>query len=309
LASTIRLSLTPLDNRILLEWEETVPWLNTEYEVYEVDAMTGSLDLLTVTDESFFEHQGLTNGTEYCYVIKSLGMFSEGSGIDQMIENFSQQSCSRPLDEEAPCAPSLSFAGTCEDETYQLIWEVSDEPCNEDITAYGIYYAPIDTVNFNLLTVIEGRDNLTYFPDQEMAVGCFKVTALDSLLILPDGTQSQNESEQSNAICLESCPVYELPNVISPNGDGFNDIFRPFDPYRYVESIDLNIYNRWGLIVFQTTNPAILWDGSNKDSGEQVSDGVYFFTVDIFERTLKGLVKRSLAGDLTIIDNRGTNTK
>ena len=308
-ASTIRLTLTPLDNRSLLEWQETVPWLNTEYEVYEVNPLDGTLDLLTVTSESFYEHEGLTNGTEYCYVVKSNGMYSAGSGIDQMIENFSQQSCTRPIDLEAPCPPSLSFSGTCEDENYELNWVISNEPCNEDVTSYGIYYAPNDTADFSLLTIIEGRENMTFFPEPDFAVGCFQVTALDSLLILPGGMTSQNESLPSNSVCLESCPIYELPNVISPNGDGFNDLFRPFDPYRYVDSIDLNIYNRWGQIVFKTTDPAILWDGSNKDSGEQVSDGVYFYTVDIFERTLRGLVQRSLAGDLTIIDNRGTNTE
>ena len=308
-ASTVFMDLTPLDNRVLISWNEEVPWINTSYDVFSVDPTSGVQSFLINVTASPYEHTGLTNGEEYCFIIKSYGMYDSSSGITQSIENFSQVSCTRPLDLEAPCPPFLSSQGSCEEENYELNWLVYDQPCNEDITAFNIYYAENDTADYQFLVQITDASQLSYFPTEEYGVGCFVVTALDSLLTQPDGTVTQNESPFSEAICLESCPIYELPNVISPNGDGINDFFMPFEPYRYVDSIDLKIFNRWGQVVFETHDPAILWKGDNKDSGEQVSDGVYFYTIIIYERRLQGIVERDQAGTIQVLDNRGVKTE
>jgi len=305
LASSIYMTLTPLDNRVLIEWNENVPWLNDRYEIFTVDLVSGLQTLLEEVTENVYEHDSLTNGIEYSYVIKSYGMYSASSGINVSIENYSQIACTRPIDLEPPCAPYLNFNGTCEEEDYQLIWAVSNLPCNDDITAYNIYYAENDTAVYEFLIQITDPSTFDFYVPEANAVGCLVITSLDSLLTQPDGTITQNESEYSPQVCLESCPIYELPNVISPNGDGFNDYFIPFNPYRYVDSIELKIFNRWGQVVFQTYDPDIRWKGDHKDSGEHVSDGVYYYTIIIYERRLRGIIPREMAGTLTIIDNRG----
>jgi len=99
----------------------------------------------------------------------------------------------------------------------------------------------------------------------------------------------------SNIICLENCPTYELPNVFTPNGDNNNDFFIPF-PYRQVESIDLKIYDRWGVLVFETTDPDIMWDGRDRNSGKLCTDGVYYYTCRVNEIRLQGIVPRQLKG-------------
>jgi gliding motility-associated-like protein len=308
-ATTVYMTLIPLDNRVLIEWNEEVPWINDSYDVFTVDPTTGAQTFLINVSASPYEHLGLTNGIEYCYVIKSYGMYDPSSGLVMSIENYSQESCTRPIDLEAPCAPFLSFDGTCIEEDYTLNWIVDGQPCNDDVTAYNIYYAENDTAEYVFLTQIAESNTFSYIPPQEYAVGCMVITALDSLLIQPDGTVTQNESPFSESICLESCPTYELPNVISPNGDGLNDIFMPFEPYRYVDSVDFQIFNRWGQLVFETHDPAIQWKGDNKDSGEQVSDGVYFYTIVIHEKRLQGITPRNEAGNIQVLDNRGFNNK
>ena len=64
-----------------------------------------------------------------------------------------------------------------------------------------------------------------------------------------------------------------IPNIITPNGDGFNDEFR-------VKSVGLGreemmIYNRWGKKVFTWNQVNGYWDG--KDASREYSDGVYFY--------------------------------
>jgi gliding motility-associated-like protein len=103
------------------------------------------------------------------------------------------------------------------------------------------------------------------------------------------------------AQCVDNCPVYELPNVFTPNGDGFNDLFRPF-PYRQIESINIIIYNRWGQLVFESNNPEINWNG-NDLNGNPLPDGVYFYVCEVNEILLAGINKRILKGNIHIIDS------
>lgn len=62
-----------------------------------------------------------------------------------------------------------------------------------------------------------------------------------------------------------------IPNTFTPNGDGNNDIL-------YVRSLKTDelyfaVYNRWGELVFETSNPAQGWDGRFK--GREADTGVF----------------------------------
>lgn len=84
--------------------------------------------------------------------------------------------------------------------------------------------------------------------------GCYVVTAVDSFA---------NQSVVGTKIRVDNCPIYELPNVFTPNGDNINDLFIPL-PYKFVKDIDIKIYDRWGLLMFETTDPGIFWNGTSK---------------------------------------------
>ena len=90
-----------------------------------------------------------------------------------------------------------------------------------------------------------------------------------------------------------------MPNVFTPDGDGVNDEFISF-PYRFVESIDAKIYNRWGILQFSTQDPDIKWDGTNMSSGQQVSDGTYYYIIKVRTIRLQGIVEEVLKGHLTV---------
>jgi gliding motility-associated-like protein len=86
----------------------------------------------------------------------------------------------------------------------------------------------------------------------------------------------------------------KLPNAFTPNGDGVNDVF-------YVRggpfvTIDLQIYNGWGELIFQTTDPLFGWDGTYK--GEPEINGVYTYTVKA--TTVDG-VEHDRPGKVTLI--------
>jgi len=54
-----------------------------------------------------------------------------------------------------------------------------------------------------------------------------------------------------------------IPNAFTPNGDGKNDVFRAII-FGKVVSFKMDIYNRWGELIFSTTNPQKGWDGKTK---------------------------------------------
>lgn len=70
---------------------------------------------------------------------------------------------------------------------------------------------------------------------------------------------------------------FNMPNVITPNGDGTNDVFSFH--YAIFESFDITIVNRWGNVIQDKKNQTgtTFWDGTDQD-GNKVADGVYFYT-------------------------------
>lgn len=95
---------------------------------------------------------------------------------------------------------------------------------------------------------------------------------------------------------------YTLPNVITPNGDGFNDVFEP-----KVTGLDLItgaktvIFNRWGNILWDTDNPLIQWDGKSKVTKMDCPPGTYFYITDITYIGESGEEKLHLQGSITIV--------
>ncbi len=309
-ASSVFLSIASTDNINNLSWDYDVPWDNSKYIIFRENAV-GVFDSIGVSFEPSYSDTGLINGKEYCYKIESIGSY----GIDRIINpifNDSQEECGIPLDTIPPCPPELEVlnicdelgtigAANCESEdnlVNSLTWKNPIEICEEtdDVVFYNIYYAQFEGADFQLVETIPNSliTDYDHFPDFGIA-GCYAVTAVDTFF---------NESAFSNIVCKDNCPIYNLPNVFTPNNDGDNDLFIPF-PYCFVDAIDLQIYNRWGNVVFQTSDPDIKWDGKNL-KGNDVSEGVYFYTCKVFEQRVSGIVRSTeiLQGSIQIIRGR-----
>ncbi|MCE9537693.1 MAG: gliding motility-associated C-terminal domain-containing protein [Bacteroidetes bacterium] len=66
-----------------------------------------------------------------------------------------------------------------------------------------------------------------------------------------------------------------VPNVFSPNGDGFNDVLRVRG--KGIEEMQFIIFNRWGEKVFETTDVNSGWDGT--DNGQPMNLSVFVYSV------------------------------
>ena len=77
-------------------------------------------------------------------------------------------------------------------------------------------------------------------------------------------------------------PDVDLPNVLTPNNDGWND--------RLLEGYELKVYNRWGNLLYSGKEG---WDGRYKN--QLVTAGTYFYVVRVrFENGRSAEYKRSV---------------
>jgi len=82
----------------------------------------------------------------------------------------------------------------------------------------------------------------------------------------------------SQVVFVENNMIYYVPNTFTPDGDLFNETFKPiftagFDIYQY----NLIIFNRWGEIIFESNDAEIGWDGTY--GGKACQDGTYIWQV------------------------------
>jgi len=91
-------------------------------------------------------------------------------------------------------------------------------------------------------------------------------------------------------------PIIEAPNVFSPNGDDANEVWQ-FITFENVAEIEFAIVNRWGNLVFESTDLNLSWDGKTQ-SGSDAVEGVYFYKYTVIG--LNGL-EYSGHGHLTLV--------
>lgn len=72
---------------------------------------------------------------------------------------------------------------------------------------------------------------------------------------------------------------FYVPNSFTPNGDGLNDVFKIVG--RGFSEYELTIFNRWGAIVFHSTDPEEVWVGQGGEEDYYAQNQAYGFTLRV----------------------------
>jgi gliding motility-associated-like protein len=298
-ASSVYLSTSPKDNKVNLSWKELVPWTNYNYFIYKETIPNSSVFvLLDSTINTTYIDTGLVNGQTYCYKIISVGQYSDVA-LPRPLFNSSEIKCETPIDRIPPCQPTFSVVGDCDNLINTLSWTNPNLYCTDDAAKYNVYFARTKEDSLALIYSTPDLTTTTYthtdFYDGVPSIaGCYAVTTIDSV---------GNESVIVTKICVDNCPIYELPNVFTPNEDQRNDYFTPLVPYRYVKNIEMKIYDRWGLLMFQTSNPHIWWNGLNEYTNLPCTEGTYYYVCTVNEIRVDGIKPLVLKGFIQLIRN------
>ena len=144
------------------------------------------------------------------------------------------------------CTTPLSQGG------YQLTWNF-DDPNSPD-------------------NIVQGPDVVThgYTRPRDYTI---TLTAVDA---------NNCDSTYTDRVSVKVPDLFYVPSAFSPNNDEHNQKFRPsgqiVDPDR---PYSMEIFNRYGMLVFSTNSPYDYWDGRNK-KGELCPEGVYVYMISFY---------------------------
>ena len=137
-----------------------------------------------------------------------------------------------------------------------------------------------------VLTAVSSDPNawITWYQNGEIVCeDCTEYTAEPSLnmnyLVMVEDENGCTNSDEIDVNVNDGCSFsnFEIPNIISPNGDGYNDYFEI--KYEGVNEVSLlRIYNRWGELVYETNDISKYWNGTFK--GQGLNPGVYIYYLE-----------------------------
>ncbi len=298
IASSLYLQLKGEDNKITVEMRKRSPWLNYEFHVFRKGQNSVIFDSIGKTDTPEYIDRNLKNNVPFTYKTRSLGV-RPLYGKDYYTENISHINTGEAIDIVPPCPPILDVVSVCDSSYNKLTWSSPQFLCgDDDVVEYQIFYRPTLNGDSRLIATQKPPDT-TFIHDEnlESLAAVYHVVAVDSF----------NNISDFSEFVIDSCFMFGLPNVFSPNNDGQNDIYVSFNLGGFVKEVDMKIFNRYGQVVFETNNPDIEWDGHHKDTKQLVSTGVYYYICDIFEPRIRGPEHKTLKGFIHVFSGDSNN--
>lgn len=99
-------------------------------------------------------------------------------------------------------------------------------------------------------------------------------------------------------VVLKCDPEIHVPNAFTPDGDGKNDFFEVFG--HEITKFDIKIFDRWGEIIYHSTDFRFNWDGKYK--GQTVPIGTYPYVIHYEGVTFEyEPISKTISGDVTVI--------
>jgi len=109
---------------------------------------------------------------------------------------------------------------------------------------------------------------------------CYDTTGVWAVALVTTNAFGQDSVYVGNALTVDSCTVTNnsiiIPNILTPNGDGRNDVF--VAELNGVTALHTQIYNRWGMLLFESNLLQEGWDGRTR-AGTEVPEGTYFYII------------------------------
>ena len=231
---------TNIDSMVLERKDKSGPWL-------VVDEIKPVLATYKYTDQN-----ALVNSEEYEYRL------------------IAYNSCKQTLD-TSNTSKNILLTLTNLDE---LIWNNYSE-FDAGVDKYNMYRS-VDGSTWNIINTTANdavATNYTIIPAStttpEGEAYCFCVMGVENGL----NSFGRMDTSVSNKVCATGDFAFFVPNAFKP--EGVNRTFKPFTQNLEDRGYNLQVANRWGEIIFSTTDPGIGWDGSFNNQPCQMGAYVY----------------------------------
>lgn len=227
---------------------------------------------------------------------------SDGCGADTIHVNYNIFSDQSLLDDNAtPCdKDTLALTASLLNSTYQ--WSTGSTDSTIYVLESGTYWVQATNDCFSIFDEIQvDFKSLPYFELPDDTTLCFNEnlvldinsvqfagtwwnTSSTSPITVEEEGQYIATAMYQNCfyrdtiyVAFEDCEMsLNIPNVFTPNGDGFNDSF--VLEGSNINSINVQILNRWGQVVFESNDINLSWNGKTRDN-RSCPPGTYFYVI------------------------------
>jgi gliding motility-associated-like protein len=234
-----------------------------------------------VSGEGLWEHIGGTATIEDVTLFNSLA-YDMPDGANKFLWTISSPGC--------PSSSDTMYVTRHAQPTIANILTADTTICDSVDFITALAEAPDEGTG--VWAVIEGVGSISDKDSTETTISLFAGGVNKYIWIV------RNESciaiSDTLTINLEICGEFvDVPNLLTPNGDGKNDIW--VIPYLkdFYEDCNVRVYNKWGGKVFESDGYTKAWDCKYKD--EVLPAGAYFYTIDLGNGT------DPLTGSLTLL--------
>ena len=270
-----------------LAWNDSLHWQEVEV-IEDFAALDQGVEIIpplcntdiTLSGDRFLEEWRLDHPVSMYFYTQAVGCGSTAYLPDVLDEDGNPEK----LDDEISggSAPlRVVFTGYPTDAVVYRVWEFATDIDFEDIV---LQYNQ-DVVDYTFM------DATTYYVRYKVANATGNCENYGNVYTI-------NVSESQ----LGSGPRGDLPNIFSPGTtEGVNDVWKI--PYKSLVEFHCWIYNRWGNLVYEYTDPDGGWDGYYR--GQLVDTGVYYCVVTATGSDGQKYKKR---GSITVVSYKGTST-
>jgi len=297
---------------IALAWNAEVPWSNNTQDypwhyVHRNRVDEDNPDEIILIDSVNVNFEGfnyLDSGQygAYTYMVTTYGSYGNPS-IGSPLRNNSQLLEIYVRDDIPPCTPDLAIINDSEEDcinqtvsqgclsgTFHNSLEIQYSCEDPDLHHFDIYYSRFGTPDS--FTLITQTQDLEFIHQTSTLAGCYYAIAVD---------HSENKSEPSGVWCRDICYILKLPNIITPNGDGKNDLFAfignngPVNCLAFIEKIHITVTDRSGKVVHSDQISleypySYFWDATDKNE-KLVATGVYYYHMKVYFESLDAKVE------------------
>ncbi len=181
---------------------------------------------------------------------------------------------------------------------------------NEDITEFvnwNSYYNWLGGVEYyNIYRIVDGSSPLlisstiadTFFIDDVSDYAVNRTGASGKFCYYIEAVETDNNpygikgTSISNISCSNQPSIVYIPNTFTPNDDALNSEFLPIASFVNPEKYQFKIFDRWGIKIFETSNPLKGWNG--KINGNKVPAGTYVYTLSYINSNEETTDKKGL---------------
>lgn len=193
--------------------------------------------------------------------------------------------------------------------TYKVVVQTSFGCVDSSVVDISLNDVPEASFDYDLLPVCEGV--LTNFTNSSTLAtgynwvfgdGSFSTAESPSRIFEYGSSNTVVLIANNNNVCFDTASVsfnwdeakdaieVLVPNIITPNNDGTNDCFEYTFPKEFDNCTSFQLFNRWGLMVFDSSEFGNSFCGVNAFNNKTLSAGTYFYVLKVGEYSLNGFL-------------------